>query len=108
MLSTPGLGLDPKHDIEYRVGMRKQRGGNFYAYTRTPSTRPGSTAIIANEVGRQVVSAKRARALVDATGHPGYVEYWSERTQRRIRVATRSAEGCWTATDPFTGEEVPC
>jgi hypothetical protein len=86
--------------------MRK-RCGNFYAYTRTPSTRPGSTAIIGTEVGRQIGSAERARALVDATGHPGYVEYWSERTQRRVRVATRSDEGCWTTTNPFTGEEVP-
>lgn len=70
--------------------------GNFYAYTLTPSTRPGSTATIATEVGRQIHSVDRAQRLVDATGHRGYVERWSERTQRRVRVATRNEAGEWS------------
>lgn len=41
--------------------------------SRTTSTRPGSTATIATEVGRQVRSEEKARRLVDAAGHPGYV-----------------------------------
>lgn len=90
------------------IATKTAKRGNYYAYTLSPSTRPGSTAKIAHEVGRQVHSPERARALVDATGLPGYVEHWSERTQRRTTVANRDQAGNWTTTNPYTGETVPC
>ncbi len=80
--------------------VRRPRG-NYYSYSFTPGTQ------IAQEVARQVWTLTFARAALDATGLPGYVEQWSERQQRRFTVAERDAQGAWSAINPLDGTKHP-
>lgn len=77
-------------------------GGNYYAYTlRTRPDQPSGPKI-ARQIGWQIVTPRQGMKLVEESGHPGCVEFWSERTQRRTEYA-RYRNGHWSARNPYTG-----
>lgn len=74
--------------------------GNYYAYTSRKTVRLGVS--VASQIGRQIVTPRQAMKLVEESGQPGFVEFWSERTQRRTEYA-RYRNGHWSALNPYTG-----
>lgn len=81
--------------------MNKARG-NFYAQSIRRDGQSGRS--YGDEVGRQLKTLAAARARIDARGTEGHVQYWSERTQQRIIVAERHADGSWWTISRLTGE----
>ncbi len=85
-----------------RRAQRRPRG-NYYATainTREDGKRFG------REVACQAPSFRAAQRALDASGLPGYVQFWSDRQQQRFISAERRADGTWFSTNPFTGEHV--
>lgn len=76
--------------------------GNYYAYTLTKRPDQPFGPSIARQIGWQIVTPRQAMKLVERSGQPGYVEFWSERTQRRTEYA-RYRNSHWSARNPYTG-----
>lgn len=90
------------------MGRMRRPMGNYYAtaLTTTDRVQPnGNPVCKGHQVARQAKTLRAAMAALDATGLPGYVQRWDERTQQRYVVADRDTDGRWTSTNPYTGEK---
>ena len=77
--------------------------GNYYA-NGTDYRADGRR--YSHELARQAKTLGDARRALDASGLAGYVQLWVERTQQRVIVCERRADGSWFKKDPHSGELV--
>jgi hypothetical protein len=81
---------------------KRSARGNYYAEGIVD--RDGGHYI--REVARQARTFADARRALDKAGLRGYVQQWSDTTQRRTVVAERDTDGSWFSLDPHTGQRV--